>query len=784
MNGLSKALMRHALMRSALTRSALTRRAVLLLALLWAAPGCTKSCFPQECDWRHLYNEGHLPARLEHDPDEFTKVDVPPLGDPATVLDPEREPRYMTLSEAIALGLEHGTVGIQSSRNPGSVSDDLVEFGGNGVFGSDSIRVLSYNPARVGANVEAALSRFDAIWSSSMIWRGIDEPTQGLASFSNGGAANFSTSLAKPLSTGGTVGLSFLTDYTFLNNPPVGEFGVLNPSYQPHFVLGFEQPLLRGAGVEINQIIPSFPGSNLFSAVNGRNSSFASEGIVLARLRFDQQRADLEKSVNFLVLNVESAYWNLYGAYSNLYITEQGLRQSMLAGRIGKLQLEGGKIDISQFAQIQAQVDQFRGDRMRALGQVLDAERTLRVLIGMPVENGQRLVPIDEPTTLPVRPDWKDSLRDALNLRPELVMARQDIKAKHYNLIAQKNTFLPDLRFQATYQLNGLGSTLSGNGTVLDANGDPITNNALRSLVSNQFTSWTTGLTLNVPIGYRYEHAKVRDARMQLAQSYILLKTQEDKAVTFLAKRYSAVIEGAKVIEIRRAQRKSQAEQVEARYRKYAAGIKDSPVEFFLDAQRQWAAALAQEYQAIVDYNIALAQFEFGRGTLMRQHQVSIAEGPLPACATERAVDCEKRKTCLSVERNRMQPVVQPKERLITWPEGSSVSVLSMRGAGLGQPNVEGSEAASPALVGAALGAPPLPSPEAEPAAFQPVIGRPMITVDAPSMSAPAIPISPLPASPPPAEPTPVVPRLGLPQSLPDPEGDERGNPSLRAPIE
>ena len=39
------------------------------------------------------------------------------------------------------------------------------------------------------------------------------------------------------------------------------------------------------------------------------------EGILITRIRLDQQRAEFERNLNYLLLNVEAAYWNLYGAY-------------------------------------------------------------------------------------------------------------------------------------------------------------------------------------------------------------------------------------------------------------------------------------------------------------------------------------------------------------------------------------------------------------------------------------------------------------------------------------
>src|SRR5206468_1132546 len=112
-------------------------------------------------------------------------------------------------------------------------------------------------------------------------------------------------------------------------------------------------------------------------------------------------------------------------------------------------------------------------------------------------------------------------------LRPELIIARQEILTRQMNLTLQKNAMLPDLRLAATHTTIGLGSRLDGNGTFIDANGDPVTANALRSLTSTHFNSWTVGLNLNVPLGFRYERAQVRDARLALAQSYLALKSNE-----------------------------------------------------------------------------------------------------------------------------------------------------------------------------------------------------------------------------------------------------------------
>src|SRR5262249_51185624 len=155
--------------------------------------------------------------------------------------------------------------------------------------------------------------------------------------------------------------------------------------YQPALQFSFEQPLLQGFGVEINQIRTAHPGSIL----NGGafNQQPTAESILVTRLRFDQTRADFERLVQQMVANVEVAYWNLYGAYWNLYAQEAALRQAYTAWRILRTRFEAGKANVGEVAQARGQYELFRGNRLDALAQVLENERQSRRLLNLPIED-------------------------------------------------------------------------------------------------------------------------------------------------------------------------------------------------------------------------------------------------------------------------------------------------------------------------------------------------------------------------------------------------------------
>src|SRR5262249_41146294 len=207
---------------------------------------------------------------------------------PMTLHNLDRKVRFISLAECIALSLEHGRIGQPSLLFPGTAQDNLIQFTGRGVTGSDAVRVLALDPARAGADIEASLSKFDAVVTSSIQWQTTDVPIgTPLQSFQAGGlsannthAATRSLALIKPLATGGVAGITFNLPYNFTNLP-----ARVNPAYQPQLQFQFEQPLMQGFGVEINQLRNSHPGSLLNPGVfQGATST---EGILITRIRFD-----------------------------------------------------------------------------------------------------------------------------------------------------------------------------------------------------------------------------------------------------------------------------------------------------------------------------------------------------------------------------------------------------------------------------------------------------------------------------------------------------------------
>jgi outer membrane protein TolC len=482
----------------------------------------------------------------------------------------------------------------------------------------------------LATEIEQSLARFDTIWDSGFNWNRTNRRSSILAPTPSDDfllknqldAVGFQSNLLRPLPTGGLAGITFSTDYVNQVGLPSSQF--VNPGYRPLVGLVFEQPLLRGAGVPINQILDSHPGGyrNPFSTSN------RSPGIMLARIGHAKSQLEFERRIHDLVFKVEEAYWNLYSAYWELYSRENGLKQAHQAWLIAKNKQAGGGLGDADLAMIEEQYHFFRTQRLEAMGRgtggragVLEAERRLRYVVGLPAEDGVRLVPKDEPTLIPFTADWTAAWQDATEHRPELRQVQQDIKAAQLALTKAKELLKPDLRFYSKYDVNGLGGGLGSGFNDLIRNGRP---------------EWETGVHMQIPIGFREGHAETSRARLAIAQQMAHLHDQEAKLVFSLQRSYRDVVQVRAEMQTRRSQQEAALKQLKARLQKWNAGGAES-IDLILRSQRNWVDAVRDEQAAVCNYRIALADFEKQKGTILRSRQIVIADGHLPACVKPQA---------------------------------------------------------------------------------------------------------------------------------------------------
>lgn len=640
--------------------------AVLLLGLLGAAGCGPLACLPNnppDAACAHASRpDPLLPAGCGDDDGEPCPQNIATVS---TVMNPEARLREISLAECIALALENGRTGQFFDRAGTGRRTSVTGVAPGGASGvSDSIRVLAYTPAILGTDIEQSLSRFDVIWQTGFQFNHFDEPVgltsllpEGVPGFNNSTVQNvansfaffnttsvedtalFGTQLIKPLPTGGTAGISFLTDYFntpniagALNVPvvdrsiPINNPFLFTPAYRPQVNFTFEQPLLQGFGLFTNDVRDSHPGS----LRTPFPTDVRAPGILLTRVTYEQSKLEFQRQVHDLLYTVEEAYWELYGAYWDLHSREVGMRQALSAWQVAKQKFDKGGLPARNLAQIEQQYLNFRIQRLQALGHgapgqsgVLEAERRLRYVLGLPAEDGTRLIPCNMPVDTPQVPDWKSAVADAFGQRPELQQIHQELRAAELILRRSEDLRLPDLRFLARYNINGLGQDLGS---------------ALDNFAQARYDDWDAGLVLSVPLGARLGNSEVARAKLKLAQRNLYLRDQEDKVVLSLQRSYRDVVQLSEEIHLRRLRQNAASAELTERFKIFQAGASDeASLNVLLEAQRNWIEALRDEQLAICRYNVALADFEWQKGTIMAYDNVQVAEGAVPAYAFDRA---------------------------------------------------------------------------------------------------------------------------------------------------
>jgi outer membrane protein TolC len=549
-----------------------------------------------------------------------------------TVASPDCPPRRISLAECLALALENGRTG---DFFDAAGSDRRTSVTGSGRAlspsdASDSMRVFAFDPAILATETEQALARFDAIWTTDFNWVRTNQlsqqlnfvPSDELILKNQLDAVGFNTMLLKPLPTGGVAGVFATDNYAWQPGLPPSQF--VNPGYRPMAGIVFEQPLLRGAGVAINQLLDSHPGGyrNPFPTNN------RVPGIMLTRIAKVKSQLEFERRIHELVFKVEEAYWGLYAAYWELYSRENGMKQAHRAWLSAKNKQAAGGLGDADVAMIEEQYHFFRTQRLEALGRgvggragVLEAERRLRYVIGLPAEDGNRLVPEDSPDFISFDPDWDRAWQEASHHRPELRQIHEDLKAAQMALVKAGDQLKPDLRAYSKYGFNGLGNGFG---------------NSIENLFADGRPQWELGVRMQMPIGFRDASSEVARARLLLSQRLTLLHDQEDKLIFSLQRSYRDAVQFREEIQTRKSQQEAAAKQLKARLQKWNAGGAET-VDLILRAQRNWVDALRDEQMAVCNYRIALADYERQKGTILRSHNVVIADGNTPHYARPNA---------------------------------------------------------------------------------------------------------------------------------------------------
>lgn len=446
-----------------------------------------------------------------------------------------------------------------------------------------AIRIQTYNPAIEATRIVEAEAAFDAVYFANASYNRQDRPSPSALVGTQSDARNLDTGVRKLLSTGATIQASYSLNRQKSNLV----FQTLNPSYFNQFIMELRQPFLRGFGLDFNR-----------------------SRIELARLDETISQERMRREIREVIFNVEQAYWRVDQLRRDVVISSRLLTNLETILRwLTERQDAGFDVYPIQLNQTATRIEVNQAEFIRTVNQLYNAETALKSLMNDPELNlseDVEIIPVSLPTVEPLVVDQLSEITTALSHRAELHEAKLSIEKAQIAIGVAKNQALPRLDLLFRYMIDGLG-------------GNP--DRALKQLSEDDFHEYLVTLQFEWPIGNRGPQAAIRRARYQQAQAINAHRAAIENvirevkvAIRDLKSAYDQIGPSLKASEASRDQLRATRERM----------IRRDPasLEVELNAHQTLAGSRRRLLNSVIEYNIALANLERQKGTLLEYNNI------------------------------------------------------------------------------------------------------------------------------------------------------------------
>ncbi len=485
--------------------------------------------------------------------------------------------------------------------------DDAIRISLDNV---EAIRVLAgvtavasgqtiYSTGIANAGVDEARSRFDPTLRMNHAFGTQDQPQAWPSPAAPGAALGgaqtdfyaFDLGLGRQNMLGGTGEMNVQARPQRTHDSLPFEFQVprpLDPQTSSALEFRYTQPLLQGGGLGPNRA-----------------------PLVIAGIETERSFFQTKDAVQETVRGVVEAYWNLVAARVDVWARQQQTAQGREALERAEALLQFGFGHAGEVAQARSALANFQAALVTAQANVLQREDALRNMLGLPPTDDRQLVPVTPPNLEQLPVDWAEILRLAETYRPDIIELKLILEADEQRWLMARNQALPRLDASSAYRWNGLEGRTPDR-TVLASGG-------------GQFSEWELGVSFSVPLGLRQSRSQLRQAelilrqdRTNLAQGLHGASHQLSLSVRNLSQFYAQYQAYG---EARRAAWANLERQMED----YRQGRPTLYVNVLI-AIVEWGNAVNSEAQALLQYNVELADLERQTGTILETHGVRFVE--------------------------------------------------------------------------------------------------------------------------------------------------------------
>jgi outer membrane protein len=484
----------------------------------------------------------------------------------------ELEPKPLTVSEMLTL-LMNNSLAIQVKAIDKEIAADKVEEA-RGIY--DLV-----------LNSGVAISKTNSVQRTSIIdpETGLERRQDTQLPISSDKNVDGNVGIQQLIPSGGTLTLNFDENRDKINNDDV----VPNPAYEATWAARFDQPLLRNFGQDVTNA-----------------------QIDIARINDKAAFQDWRLQVMTDVESAMSRYWDLVFAINAARVTRLSLYEAVNLLEINEQKFKVGLLPSVDVLQAKGGAAARQAQLLQDLQTVNniqdDLKRRLRINPGDKMWN-YALVPAEPLVRFNAHYDLKACLVDAYDKRPEMISTRLQAKSLGITEKTTRNALLPSLDLFAAYGQTGLGHDV-------DSSLDHATN--------GDAYNWKTGLQFSFPLQNRQARYRYSETKKQIKQIGLQYQSQIDSIGSDVRNAVRAVDVSRERIETTRVQVEFEEAKLEAEVKRYEAGIAIS--QDVLNFQQDLANARSSYLRSVVDYNKALIQLDFVRGTILDNNHINVVD--------------------------------------------------------------------------------------------------------------------------------------------------------------
>jgi outer membrane protein TolC len=390
---------------------------------------------------------------------------------------------------------------------------------------------------------------------------------------------------------GGNMSLTFNNAKIVSPNDRLASF---DPQFNSSYLFSYTQPLMRGFRIDQTR-------QQMQTTVINR----------------DNAELNLKARTTNTLAAVRSAYWDYVYAIQAVDVARQSLSLASKLLSDNKIRVEVGTMAPMDVVQAEAE----EATRQQALTTATATMRTAELSLKRLIVSGtndplwsQHIDPVDRPDFQTASIDVESAVRNALQQRTDLQIARNTLDSNSVLLTSQRNQSLPDVDAVISYGASGLGGTqYSFSGTGLDRVRQGVLiqggyNDALRTLFDRDYPNWQFALNVSYPIGGNAAEAQAARTRLVLQQNQAQIRASELTVATEVTNAALQVTNATEALAAARAARELSQRRLDAEMSRFEVGMSNNFQ--VVQSQRDLREAQNSELRALLNYRKSLVEFD------------------------------------------------------------------------------------------------------------------------------------------------------------------------------